>query len=71
MWRLSPWDWRVHAFPEDELTKKSARALCTHSALTRRLQEAAMDDSRRCHPCFLFHGDELASRHGDANRWGM
>lgn len=67
VWRLSPWDGLVHAFRPEKIGEVTAEALCEHSALANRLTD---QDGRRCHACLLLHGDELAKRHGDANRWG-
>lgn len=68
IWRLSPWDLRVHAFRT--LTAVASEAICTHSALTTRLREPN-DADRKCHACMLLHGIELAERHGDADRYAM
>lgn len=67
VWRRSPWDGLVHAFRPENIGEVTAEALCEHSALASRLTE---EDGRRCHACLLLHGDELADRQGDANRWG-
>ena len=66
-WLLSPWYHLVHAFPDGKIGEVVAEALCEHSALASRLSD---EDGRKCLACLLLHGDELAARHGDANRWG-
>ncbi|HEU5475299.1 MAG TPA: hypothetical protein VFV67_32050 [Actinophytocola sp.] len=67
VWRMSPWDGLVHAFRPENIGELTAEALCEHSALASRLTE---QDGRRCFACLLLHGDELADRHDESNRWG-
>lgn len=68
IWRLSPWDHRVHAFRA--LAPVASEAICSHSALTIRLREPSETD-RKCQACMLLHGVELAERHGDADRYAI
>lgn len=65
-WRLSPWDRHVHAF--QTLGEVVSEAVCSHSALTRRLAEPVSED-RRCYGCLFLHGDDLANHYGDLDRY--
>jgi hypothetical protein len=66
IWKVSPWDHWVHAFRE--LGEIASEAICGHCAPTSRLG-APMDRDRRCLGCLLLHGDELADRIGDRDRY--
>ena len=66
-WWVSPWDGQTHAFRQRG--EDVSQALCTHSAPTVRLANPD-EGTRRCMPCLLTHGSELADQHGDAARWG-
>lgn len=68
IWLKSPWDHTVHAFRPDMVGEMTAEALCSHSALTGRLIEPG-DVDRRCLACLLLHGDVLADRLGDRDRY--
>jgi hypothetical protein len=62
IWKVSPWDHRVHAFRE--LGEIASEAICQHCAPTSRLGEPTHAD-RRCLGCLLVHGDDLVDRHAD------
>jgi hypothetical protein len=68
VWRMSPWDNLVHGFRPERIGEVTAEAICSHSALTRRLTE---EYGRLCQACVLLHGDELARRDSDADRFWM
>jgi hypothetical protein len=68
MWKLSPWDHRVHGFRM--LGDVASEAICSHSAITSRLTEPS-DQDRRCQGCLMIHGIELSERHGDTDRYAI
>ena len=66
IWKVSPWDHWVHAFRE--FGEIASEAICQHCAPTSRLNYPT-DNDRRCLGCLLLHGDELADRIGDRDRY--
>jgi hypothetical protein len=66
-WLVSPWDGQIHAFEDKDAV--TARAVCTHSAPTGRL-ELPTFDNLKCPICLITHGLELADEQGRHNEWG-
>ena len=66
IWKLSSWDHTVHAFRT--LGEVVSGAVCSHSALTRRLSDPTETD-RCCQGCLMIHGIELAQHHGERDRY--
>ncbi|MGB3444327.1 MAG: hypothetical protein WBA97_36775 [Actinophytocola sp.] len=66
LWRQSPWNHFVHAFPQ--MGEISSAAICDHCAPTSRLIDP-LPGGKPCLACLLLHGGDLADTHEERDRW--